>query len=549
MSHKSHYDLLDITEDASDKDVREAFKGKVREHPPEQDPEGYKLLREAYDILSNPVARREYDNLSEFGDRIEQLQEEANEILQSEEPDYDRAVQLLKQAVVLGPDIGILRDMLGNCYLRNEQPDQALKQFEKAVTLDPSNRSYRLHKGYALKNLEQLDDAESLFRSLWKEDKEDYEAGRALASTLTKKEQFDEALSVLDETILADGQEDFEDFFCYYDKLYLYIIIDNTCELEKTLEKVKSLTKSPDDKRFASFMLADMSEQLYSANRFSIAHRFIEAASALLPNDYDLNQLASHAKNLRNLQEGAREIYEDDDFHDFVKHMVSVTVAASLGEIEPRESQSYMSDIAEVLENMLTVDPFNTEVKEGVRRIKWEYEEIYNINPSLYEVILSFGPAAMVQRPCPYCSEAITTDKYEKGIGSCPSCGRRVSFSPLGFSKSGSYSKSLSATGSSTSKDSRKSSSSDRYSESTTRTSRKNKKHVYSTALDTAYKFAKVIFFIIFLLMGPAVLAGLMAEMTGSGVFAGIVFVGTFISILMWFENKEAKEASKDIGK
>ncbi len=506
MSHLSHYEVLGISEDATEKEIREAFKHGVRDSPPEQDPEGYKLLREAYDILSNPVARREYDNLSEFGDRIEELQDEVEEILQKEAPDLDEAIRLLKQAVVLGPDIGILRDKLGNCYLRNEQPDQALKQFEKAVTLDPSNRSYRLHKGYALKNLEQLEDAESLFRSLWNEDKEDYESGRALASTLTKKEQFDEALSVLDETILADGQEDFEDFFCYYDKLYLYIIIDDTGALEETLAKVKSLAKSSDDKRFASFMLADMSKQLYSANRFSIAHRFIEAASALLPDDYELDQLAAHAKKLRNLQEGAREIYEDDDFHDFVKHMVSVTVAASLGEIEPRESQSYMSDIAEVLENMLTVDPFNTEVKEGVRKIKRKYEEIYNVNPSLYEAVLSFGPAAMVQRPCPYCSEPITTDKYEKGIGSCPSCSGRVSFSPSGYRKLGVGSKPSSASRSSTSRAPKKRTSVDRSSESTTRTNdyslkNKNRKGFDRGTLGT-------VLFIFFVIMMCAVLGG-----------------------------------------
>jgi len=437
MSHQSHYDVLDVSDGASAKDVREAFKEKVREHPPEQDPEGYKLLREAYDVLSNPVARREYDNLSEFGDKIEQLQEEADEILQSEEPDYERAVQLLKQAVVLGPDIGILRDKLGSCYLSNEKSERALTQFEKAAQLDPSNRAYRLHKGFALRNLERFDEAESVLRPLWEEDREDYEAGRALASTLIQKEEFDAALSVLDDTIFADGQEDFEDFFCYYDKLYVYIILDDEDALQATLRKVQKLAKRPDDKRFASFMLIEMGQQLYNANRFSLAHRFVDAAQGLVPGSNEFDDFAAHLKELRDLEESAREIVEDEEVHEFVRHMVSVTTAGYMGQIEQEDLREHLEQIADAIDTMLHLDPLNTEVKEGVKLIKRKHSTLYNINPPLFEAVLSYGPAIMVQRPCPYCGEPLTTPKGEAGMGECGHCAGTVVYTPTAYSTRG----------------------------------------------------------------------------------------------------------------
>lgn len=433
MPHQSHYDILDVSKGASEKDVREAFKEKVREHPPEQDPEGYKLLREAYDILSNPVARREYDNLSEFGHKIEQLQEEADEILQSEEPDYERAVQLLKQAVVLGPDIGLLRDKLGGCYLSNDNPERALTQFEKAAQLDPTNRAYRLHKGFALRNLERFDEAESVLRALWQEDKEDYESGRALASTLIRKEEFDAALSVLDDTIFADGQEDFEDFFCYYDKLYVYIIIDDEDALQATLNKVQRLAQQPDDKRFASFMLAEMGRQLYDASRFSLAHRFVEAAQRLVPGSNEFDDFAAHLKELRDLEESAKDIIEDDDVHEFVKHMISVTFAGYLNQIEKIELGDRIGEIADALNNMLLVDPFNTEVKKGVRLVKQEHSGLYNINPGLYEMVLGAGTAILVRRPCPHCDELLTTSKGKTGTGKCGYCGGIVFYTSTGY--------------------------------------------------------------------------------------------------------------------
>jgi curved DNA-binding protein CbpA len=126
----SHYDVLGVSEDATQEDIKNAFFDLVREHPPEQDPDAYQRLREAYDVLSDPVSRREYDTMAQHGDEIETLQEEAETLLNREHPDVQTAIKKLKRATVLGPDIGLLRNMLGEAYLMDEQPKKALEQFD-----------------------------------------------------------------------------------------------------------------------------------------------------------------------------------------------------------------------------------------------------------------------------------------------------------------------------------------------------------------------------------------------------------------------------------
>lgn len=50
---------LGVDPDATGAEIRRAYLDKVREHPPERDPEGFKRVREAYEQLRSPRKRAE----------------------------------------------------------------------------------------------------------------------------------------------------------------------------------------------------------------------------------------------------------------------------------------------------------------------------------------------------------------------------------------------------------------------------------------------------------------------------------------------------------
>jgi len=58
---KDYYSRLGLQKESSYKDVKEAFLVAVRQYPPEQDPENYKQIREAYDTLIDQHAREVYN--------------------------------------------------------------------------------------------------------------------------------------------------------------------------------------------------------------------------------------------------------------------------------------------------------------------------------------------------------------------------------------------------------------------------------------------------------------------------------------------------------
>ncbi|MDO4437278.1 MAG: J domain-containing protein [Coriobacteriaceae bacterium] len=68
-SAKNFYDVLGVSKNASDKDIKSAFRKLAQKYHPDRggDEAKFKEISEAYDTLSNPEKRKEYDMMLQFG--------------------------------------------------------------------------------------------------------------------------------------------------------------------------------------------------------------------------------------------------------------------------------------------------------------------------------------------------------------------------------------------------------------------------------------------------------------------------------------------------
>jgi len=431
IAGQTHYEVLGVSQDASQEEIDHAFyKDKVKEHPPEQDEEGHKRIREAYDVLSNPDARAEYDALLRSGGEIEELREEAERLLNQEDGDVGTAIKKLKKAVVLSPEIGVLRSKLGNAYLQNGQPREALEQFNEAIDLDQETApSHRLNRGHALRELDRHREAERAYRDVWEKDKGFYAAARGLASCLFEQDRVEEAHDVLDKAIWADDKLDFEDFFCYYDKLQLYVTEGETEVLEDELETVKDLPETDDDRKYAAFMLAQTGQMLADGNVYGLAQKFVDTAVELDPNNPQLLVVQEFVQENARIEESFEEIANSPSIHDFVKHMVGTFYQAYLGVIDEQDFQNQIDEINAGLGNVMRVDPDNTEIKESVRHIREQYPEVFQLNEGAFEAVLSMSDASLKVDDCPHCGDHIQFEKGTSGRGTCSGCSGPVKIS------------------------------------------------------------------------------------------------------------------------
>jgi len=54
------YEILDINDFADDEQIKKAYLTKVRQHPPERDPEGFRRVRAAYESIRTRKDRMAY---------------------------------------------------------------------------------------------------------------------------------------------------------------------------------------------------------------------------------------------------------------------------------------------------------------------------------------------------------------------------------------------------------------------------------------------------------------------------------------------------------
>ena len=78
MDYKDYYQILGVPRDASEKDIKGAFRKLARQYHPDHNPndkgaeEKFKNLNEAYEVLSDPAKRKKYDAFGADWERYEQ---------------------------------------------------------------------------------------------------------------------------------------------------------------------------------------------------------------------------------------------------------------------------------------------------------------------------------------------------------------------------------------------------------------------------------------------------------------------------------------------
>ncbi|MCB2211778.1 DnaJ domain-containing protein [bacterium] len=422
---KTHYEVLELPKTATEAEIKKAFYQLLRKFPPERKPREYQRLREAFDVLSNSISRHEYDSMSGFDNEIESLRQEAEALLREEEPDFGRAATHLKRAILLGPEIGFLRHLLGQCLFKLDKLDDANRQLTRALRIDPLNSNYSLTLADVEEEMGRSNAAELIYRKVWERNPEDYQAPRRLAGLLFRHERIEEALSVLDIAINADGKIDFQDFFSIYDKCQILLFSGNHERLDSELEMITRVASRSEEKEFASFMLTSTGTELFTSGAHQLAKRFLDAARALNPGNEEIGVFAEAAQEASAVSDQISSFQKRSDVHDLVKALITLGVALYLDEINESEFKQHWDPLMEALSQSMKFDPDNSIIKSSLKIVCSSYTALWKLNTELYQKILVLPDADLVSGSCLRCGEPLIVPNDWSAYG-CPGCGQAV---------------------------------------------------------------------------------------------------------------------------
>jgi tetratricopeptide (TPR) repeat protein len=296
LTSNDFYERLEIPRTAVAEEIKRAYQRKLRLYPPERAPEEFKLIREAYETLGNPETRRDYDDRPD--PRAVEMFDRALQSMRAK--DYGVAERLLKQVLLLDPDRGFVRNMLGLCYIYQGEDAKAADQFERLITLDDAPDSWFGNAAMAALHLEQYDKAEALYKEAIRRSDGDaagYYAG--IAEVYVARDRYDDARKLLEHAIASDGRVDFDDLRYFTKLLEIGVIQRDMTAVQRELARIERIATDEDEQRYLAWKLGLLGVQLVEAQVFEFAVPIASLALQLQPSDNDYVGLVTIAGALK----------------------------------------------------------------------------------------------------------------------------------------------------------------------------------------------------------------------------------------------------------
>jgi len=285
---QNHYQVLGLERTADERAVKKAYFALVRKFPPDSHPEEFKKVRAAYEVLSDPVARKRFDaadrDFAEYGETEGATLRAAAEATRT--GNTAKALQYLETLVSQKPELLVAREMLGFGYLRGENPQAALSQFSELVKAQPEEGKYHLWRGYALAGLKQEAEAEGAFRRARELRPEDVETRVALADALAGKRVADEALSEFDAALKLLPPEPGPRLHVELRRLdVVFASKGSVAALSELDALVGRVRRDPDREfwKFVSSQLAAQAVRLFARSAFDDANAVLSRCARLNP--------------------------------------------------------------------------------------------------------------------------------------------------------------------------------------------------------------------------------------------------------------------------
>ncbi len=276
------YVVLGVSKSASPDEIKRAYLALVREYTPERAPEVFKRIREAYETLSDPTTRGQYD--TRLNPRIADLLNQASETMKAQ--DYSKAEQFYKQALLEAPGLDWVRNLLGICFLYQKRPLDAIAQYERVLQMPTVDASMHANLAHAYGMVRRYDDAEREFRiAMSLAGDRGFEYGLTLIEMIAERGEVDTADKLAQELIKAVPKGSAAAAAYYSKQIELALRSNRRHTIPALLLRMTRGLETEEQKRIAAGTLGNIGSRLIAGELFDVAERVAKTAGKLHPED------------------------------------------------------------------------------------------------------------------------------------------------------------------------------------------------------------------------------------------------------------------------
>lgn len=338
------YATLGVSRTASAGEIRAKYLAAIKTSTPEGDPARFRLVSEAYRILSNPDRRKAYDAQERIPPEVEAELLACQRLPTSEDAQEMRRLEALHRQ---HSHLRAVRFAYAVALDRAKRHGEAIPIFRSLHEECPSEASYAtwlgdayIHAGQAARGVPLLQEAILL-------DPADRAPYVCLARHHVRQKEFAEAIRILDRALEADGKIDIADCHVLIERLFLIASQDRWDDLHRSIAQITSLLPDHDTagRAYLASQLWPVVEVFDKAGRRDLEILVIDAVLALDPGNDKLRRAADGLRPFATRMRERTMLLADEDTPKWLRAFVYVLTEEASNAHEERQHRDILDGI------------------------------------------------------------------------------------------------------------------------------------------------------------------------------------------------------------
>ena len=326
------YTALDVPRDADASAIRKAYFRLVRVHTPEDDPERFQEITEAYEILSDPGRREEFDVQESIPEGARRTVDRAGELIES---DPQRAAALVRPLAEDAGQPDLVRFAAASILIESGAAELAEPVLVELVERHPTHIGYVCTLVRCLRARGMMAIARKHLMTALKAKPDAPVLYASLAQVYMAADKFDRADQVLAAAVQRFAADPMESLPLHFLRVFVLAREDRWDELNDTVAAIDASAPPGDEdaRHHVYSRWIETGQQFEQGSAFRAAALCFERAYRIQPHD----RLRDHVREMRRLhrtQDEARGALDDPAVPNWIKALIVLVFGGPHGDEE-----------------------------------------------------------------------------------------------------------------------------------------------------------------------------------------------------------------------